>query len=162
MYVSFQGQECALWNKLNANKHNYGHSIECFDVTSCCPPTWLLTLSRVMVSPWTSPFMVQAHWWSHARMVRVSALQVSLCNPTAMLEDSMTSVKMLYCDIRKKVNTKSIICIQTPPLNVTSIHPKLLYQTDYIFGCQARKAGSSLNHMMCNWPTTCIMSQEWI
>ena len=34
-------------------------------------------------------------WWSRARMVCVTALdiQVSLCNPTAMLEDSMTSVK---------------------------------------------------------------------
>ena len=29
-------------------------------------------------------------WWSHTRMVHVTALdiQVSLCNPTAMLEDS--------------------------------------------------------------------------
>ena len=38
-------------------------------------------------------------WWSRARMVGVSALdiQVSLRNPTDMLEDSMTSVKTLYC-----------------------------------------------------------------
>ena len=37
-------------------------------------------------------------WWSRARMVRVTALdiQVSLRNPMAMLEDSMTSVKTLY------------------------------------------------------------------
>ena len=37
-------------------------------------------------------------WRSHACMVRVTALdiQVSLRNPTAMLEDSMTSVKTLY------------------------------------------------------------------
>ena len=37
-------------------------------------------------------------WWSRARMVRLTALdiQVSLRNPTAMLEDSMTSVKTLY------------------------------------------------------------------
>ena len=37
-------------------------------------------------------------WWSRARMVRVTALdiQVSLRNPTTMLEDSMMSVKMLY------------------------------------------------------------------
>ena len=37
-------------------------------------------------------------WWSRARMVRVAALgiQVSLRYPTAMLEDSMTSVKKLY------------------------------------------------------------------
>ena len=37
-------------------------------------------------------------WWSCERVVRVTALdiQVSLCNPTAMLEDSMTSVKTLY------------------------------------------------------------------
>ena len=51
-------------------------SIECFYVTSCCPPTWLLleqrcqysfmqaffkTLLCITVSPWTSPFVVQAH-----------------------------------------------------------------------------------------------------
>ena len=37
-------------------------------------------------------------WWSRARMVRVTALdiQVSLHNPTAILEDSMTSLKTLY------------------------------------------------------------------
>ena len=37
-------------------------------------------------------------WWSRARMVRVTALdiQVSLRNLMAMLEDSMTSVKTLY------------------------------------------------------------------
>ena len=37
-------------------------------------------------------------WWSRERMVHVSALdiQVSLRNLTAMLEDSMTSVKTLY------------------------------------------------------------------
>ena len=37
-------------------------------------------------------------WWSRARMVRMTALdnQISLRNPTAMLEDSMTSVKTLY------------------------------------------------------------------
>ena len=36
-------------------------------------------------------------WWSRACMVHVTALdfQVSLCNPMAMLKDSMTSVKML-------------------------------------------------------------------
>ena len=36
--------------------------------------------------------------WSPARMVRVTAMdiQVSLRDPMAMLEDSMTSVKMLY------------------------------------------------------------------
>ena len=54
---------------------------------------------RKFFSPWTSPFVVQAStWWSHARMVRVTALdiQVSLCNPTAMLEDSMTSVETFY------------------------------------------------------------------
>ena len=45
-------------------------------------------------------------WWSRARMMRVTALdiQVSLHNPTAMLEDSMTSVKMLY----NKINHKAI------------------------------------------------------
>ena len=38
-------------------------------------------------------------WSSRARMVPVTALdiQVSLRNPTAMLQDSMTSVKTLYC-----------------------------------------------------------------
>ena len=38
-------------------------------------------------------------WWSLACMLRVTALdiQVSLRNPTAMLVDSMTSVKTLYC-----------------------------------------------------------------
>ena len=38
-------------------------------------------------------------WGSRARIVHVTALdiQVSLRNPTAMLEDSRTSVKMLYC-----------------------------------------------------------------
>ena len=38
-------------------------------------------------------------WWLLARMVHVTALdiQVSLRNPTAVLEDSMTSVKTLYC-----------------------------------------------------------------
>ena len=37
-------------------------------------------------------------WWSHARMVCATALdiQVSLRNLMAMLEDSMTSLKMLY------------------------------------------------------------------
>ena len=38
-------------------------------------------------------------WWSlHAHMVWVTALdiQVSLRNPTAMLEESMTSLKTLY------------------------------------------------------------------
>ena len=47
-----------------------------------------------MVSPWISPFVVQAH---DDRMVRMTVMdiQVSLRNPTAMLEDSMTSVKML-------------------------------------------------------------------
>ena len=36
-------------------------------------------------------------WWTRARMLRVTALdsQVSLRNPMAMLEDSMTSVKTL-------------------------------------------------------------------
>ena len=39
-------------------------------------------------------------WWSCARMVRMTALdiQVSLRNDTAMLEDSMMSVKTLYSD----------------------------------------------------------------
>ena len=43
--------------------------------------------------------------WSRACMVRVTALdiQVSLCNPTAMMEDSMTSAKMLY-----RMNSKSL------------------------------------------------------
>ena len=38
-------------------------------------------------------------WWSRMRMVHVTALdiQVSLRNLMAMLEDSMTSVKTLYC-----------------------------------------------------------------
>ena len=39
-------------------------------------------------------------WWSLAHMVRVGVtaldIQVSLRNSTAMLEDSMTSVKTLY------------------------------------------------------------------
>ena len=37
-------------------------------------------------------------WWLLARIVRVTALdiQVSLRNPTALLEDSMTSVKTLF------------------------------------------------------------------
>ena len=37
-------------------------------------------------------------WWLSMCIVRETALdiQVSLRNPTAMLEDSMTSVKMLY------------------------------------------------------------------
>ena len=37
-------------------------------------------------------------WWSRARMVHVTALdiQVSLRNPTAMLEDSMMSVITLF------------------------------------------------------------------
>ena len=37
-------------------------------------------------------------WWSRARMVHVTALDIplSLHNQTAMLEDSMTSVKTLY------------------------------------------------------------------
>ena len=37
-------------------------------------------------------------WWSPACMVHMTALdiQVSLHNPTAKLEDSMTSVKTLY------------------------------------------------------------------
>ena len=37
-------------------------------------------------------------WWSRAWIVCVTALdiQVSMCNPIAMLEDSMTSVKMHY------------------------------------------------------------------
>ena len=36
--------------------------------------------------------------WARTRIVRVTALdiQISLRNPTAMLEDSMTSVKTLY------------------------------------------------------------------
>ena len=39
-----------------------------------------------------------AWWWLHARMVHMTALdiQVSLRNPTAMLEESMTSLKTLY------------------------------------------------------------------
>ena len=52
-----------------------------------------------MDSPWTSPFVVQAHdRVRHACMVHVTTLdiQVRLRNPTAMLEDSMTSVKTLY------------------------------------------------------------------
>ena len=50
-----------------------------------------------MVSPWTSPIVVQAHD-DRVRAWCVTALdiQVSLRNLTAMLEDSMTSVKMLY------------------------------------------------------------------
>ena len=51
-------------------------TVERFHVTSCCPPTWLLPIATeinihlckhhfallcIMVSPWTSPFMVQAH-----------------------------------------------------------------------------------------------------
>ena len=52
----------------------------------------LFTLLCVTVCPWTSPFVVQAHG------DRVTALdiKVSLRNLTAMLEDSMPSVKMLY------------------------------------------------------------------
>ena len=51
-----------------------------------------------MVSPWTSPFVVQAHDDCVRALVRVTALdiQVSLRNPTAMLEDGMTSVETLY------------------------------------------------------------------
>ena len=52
-----------------------------------------------MVSPWTILFMVQVHDdCVHARMVHVTALdiQVSLRNPMAMLEDSITSLKILY------------------------------------------------------------------
>ena len=52
----------------------------------------LFTLLCTMVSPWTSPFVVQVH------DDRVCALcaWLGLCNPTAMLEDSMTSVKTFY------------------------------------------------------------------
>ena len=41
-------------------------------------------------------------YWLHARMVHVTALdiQVSLRNPTAILEDSMTSLKTLYTEPR--------------------------------------------------------------
>ena len=41
-------------------------------------------------------------WWSRTCMVRMTALdiQVSLRNPMAMLDDSMTLVKMLYCEGR--------------------------------------------------------------
>ena len=53
-----------------------------------------------MFSPWTAPFDGSGAWWSHACMVRVTTLDIkdslSLCNPTAMLKDSMMSVKMLY------------------------------------------------------------------
>ena len=58
----------------------------------------LFTLFFVMVSPWTILFMVQGAWWLRARMVHVTALdiQVSLRNPMAMLEDSITSLKILY------------------------------------------------------------------
>ena len=61
-------------------------------MTSCCPPTWLLaiatinidvwkhlfTLLCITVSPWTSPFVVQAHddcvraWWACALDIQVS------------------------------------------------------------------------------------------
>ena len=43
-------------------------------------------------------------WWSRMRMVHVTSLdiQVSLCNPTAMLEDSMTSVNTLYRKAKSK------------------------------------------------------------
>ena len=56
----------------------------------------LFTLLSIMVSPRTSPFrfVVQAHD-DHVR-VTAPDIQVSLRNPTAMLEDSMMSVKTLY------------------------------------------------------------------
>ena len=49
-----------------------------------------------MVSPWTSPFVVKVHddgVHHGAWCVTALDIQVSLRNPTAMLEDSMTSVK---------------------------------------------------------------------
>ena len=61
-----------------------------------CKP--LFTLLCVTVSPWTSPFVVQAHDDRVRAWCAMTALeiQVSLHNPTAMLENSMTSVKTLY------------------------------------------------------------------
>ena len=51
-----------------------------------------------MVSPWTSPFVVQAHDDHVHIMVRVTALdiQVSLRQSGAMLEGSVTSVHPHY------------------------------------------------------------------
>ena len=90
------------------------NAIERFHMTLCCPPTYgcfiipteisihlckqPFTLLYVTVSPWTARSSCSSAWWSHACMVRVAALdiQVSLRNPMASLEDSVTSVKMLY------------------------------------------------------------------
>ena len=52
----------------------------------------------VTVSQWTLSIRGSSAWWLCARMVRVTALDihVSLRNLPPMLENSMTSVKMLY------------------------------------------------------------------
>ena len=52
-------------------------------------------------------------WWSRTHMLRVTALdiQVSLRNPTAILEDSMTSVKMLYIQVKIKFDSQSTVVV---------------------------------------------------
>ena len=89
-------------------------SIQSFHVTSCCPPTWLLLyinainihlckrLVYIIVHNgfsmnWSIHGFLSA-WWVCLHMMCVTALniQVTLRNPTALLEDSMTLVKTLY------------------------------------------------------------------
>ena len=63
-------------------------------------------------------------WWSRGRMVRVTALdiQVSLRIPTtAMLKDSMTSVKTL-CTILLKLQYNILCRSPTVDLNYNSAH----------------------------------------
>ena len=54
-------------------------------------------------------------WWSCARMVYVTALdiQVSLRNPLAMLEDCMTLVKTLYSVRYPTVMSQHFIVMET-------------------------------------------------
>ena len=73
-------------------------------------------------------------WWSRTGMVRVTALdiQVSLRNPTAMLEGSMTSVNTLYT--KNNVTLKST---STPGLWPNVI--ELLSNAHYVLSCTVIK-----------------------
>ena len=81
---------------------------EQFHTTSCCPPTWRLLQQQQSISFMQASFYIivrngfsvsfsirgSSAWWSRAWQPWISR---SVCaNPTAMLEDSMTSVKTLY------------------------------------------------------------------
>ena len=97
----------------------------------------VFTLLCVTVSPLTSPFVVQGHDRVHVRVTALD-IQVSLHNPMAMLEDSMTSVKTLYTERIQAAARASQRCMHMFNNCVPIVSPGLrkpgVYQSRSEFG----------------------------